>query len=34
MIIMRKTTTMQNLRVGKCLFEQVEDFKYLVVNVN
>jgi hypothetical protein len=34
MIVTRKLTVMQSLRVGQYLFEQVEDFKYLGVNIN
>jgi len=34
MIVTRKPTIMQSLRVGKYLFEQVEYFKYLWVNIN
>jgi hypothetical protein len=34
MIITRKPTVMQCLRIGQYLFEQVEDFKYLGVNIN
>jgi len=34
MIVTRKLTVMQSLRVGIYLFEQVDDFKYLGVNIN
>jgi len=34
MIVTRKPTVMQSLRVGQYLFEQVGDFKYLGVNIN
>jgi len=34
MIVTRKQTVMQSLRVGPYLFEQVADFKYLGVNLN
>lgn len=34
MTVTRKPTIMQSLSVGQYLFEQVENFKYLGVNIN